>query len=147
MADLTDGEPEWRYAPASELAPHLPREQAEQVLENGRDRYAAVGLNVLVEPDTTATVRVDPSVRAAVGLLTDLPMSGGYRASDGVSQITFTGCPPLPPEAREVPDVDRTAFGIAFIVEGARCVPLLVSREGETPARVVASFGAGRCEP
>ena len=116
------------------------------MLENGRDRYAAVGLNVLVEPGTTASVKVDPSVRASVGLLTDLPTFGGYRASDGVSQVTYTGCPPVPPEAREIPGVDRTAFGVAFIVEGARCVPLLVAREGEEPSRVVVSFGAGRCE-
>ena len=143
------GEPDWRFAPAAEHARHLPRDQAdmaEQLLENGRDRYAAVGSHVLVEPDATATLTIDPSARASVGLLTDLPMFGGYRASDGVAQITFRGCPPVPPEARRVPDIDEVAFGVAFIVEGPRCVPITVARDGEPPERAVLSFGAGRCD-
>ena len=144
LAELAD-EPDWRFAPAAEMARHLRRDDAEQVLENGRDRYAAVGLNVLVEPDSTATLTIEPSARGSVGLLTDLPTFGGYRAFDGVARITFRGCPPVPPEARRVPDIDAVAFGVAFIVEGARCVPVTVAREGEAPQRAVLSFGAGRC--
>ena len=145
LKTLAGAEP-WRFEPAVEMARHLPRDEAEQVLENGRDRYAAVGLNVLVEPDVRVTVAVDPSARGSVGLLTDLPMYGGYRASDGVDEIVYQGCPPVPPEAREVPDVDAEAFPLAIIVEGARCVPLLVSAGEARPQRVVVSFGAGRCD-
>lgn len=136
--------PAWRFAPAREHAQHLERDEAEQLLSNGRDRYAAIGLNVLVEPHKTVTVTVARSARKQVSLLTELPKFGGYLPADGAASVRYEGCAPRVDDTRRDEQLG-TGYPLAIIVAGARCVPLEITPEGERPTTKVVSFGSGRC--
>lgn len=98
----------------------------------------------MVENGAVVTVTIARSARPRVSLLYEPSLSTGGRAGvgEGDHRVTFQACR----ESESPFAVRETQFNGAFIVAGARCVPLHIRVNDEPRTRRVAfSFGAGHC--
>jgi hypothetical protein len=129
---------QYRAKAASELAP----------VRGKSDRYPGQKMLLLVHADAVATVAVPQGVRGSVALLYN-PAAWNdrneYTIDDGENAVRFRACKrgQTPPTGGR-PNA-MTQFNGAFVVAGARCVPLDVFVRGKRPIRINLSFGAGRC--
>jgi len=132
--------PDWNFAQARERAPHEEPEWAEQLLENGPDKWAAVYIKVLVEPGRSVRVELPQEAGTGVSLWEAPRMFGGFVPSDGVRRVRFAGCDARPDAAG---GGGETAYPLGIIVAGAQCVPFDVTPEGGETIRRRIAFGRG----
>jgi hypothetical protein len=114
------------------------------------DRYGGQKMEILVRPDAVATVVVPEAERRSVALLYD-PADwndlNAYRIDQGESAVMFRACKEGQGSPSGGPPNAMTQFNGAFVVAGARCVPVDIFVRGRRQSiRVTLSFAAGRCE-
>jgi hypothetical protein len=111
--------------------------------------YGGQKLLVLVRRDAVATVVLPESERRYAGLLYN-PAAwnnrNAYTIEDGETALRFKACKKGETGPVGGPLNAMTQFNGAFVVAGARCVPLQIYVRGEQGTiPVTLSFGAGRC--
>jgi hypothetical protein len=116
---------------------------AEPGLASQRDRRV-LKLPVLIRPARVLELEIAPRARSGVGFV-KVGMQSWRDASDLHSTLRVTNCPPIPPEAGELPAGPYYALPLFLGVRRDACVPLAVTRNRGRMHRYVISFGRGRC--
>ncbi len=94
-------------------------------------RWSSEKLLVRVTGDAPVTVAILPEARVFAGMVYDPSGFNTRRPEETQDAVTFEPCP----EQR------ATLFNGAFLIDGVRCVPLIVTVEGKEPQTLMLAFG------